>query len=91
MLCHLTRTAQSSLYPLTNFLIFVAPGGLALGAGHSLMLKIDGSVWATGVNQYGQLGDGSRKISLKPEVKMTQHGVTGGTAVTLDLKKNFRP
>ena len=32
---------------------------VAAGSLHSVMLKQDGSVWATGYNLYGQLGDGS--------------------------------
>ena len=34
---------------------------LAVAAGrcHSMVLKQDGSVWATGENDYGQLGDGT--------------------------------
>ena len=39
----------------------VSSGAKAVAAGsrHTLMLKQDGSVWATGYNEYGQLGDGS--------------------------------
>ena len=33
---------------------------IAAGSRHSIMLKQDGSVWATGYNRYGQLGDGRR-------------------------------
>jgi hypothetical protein len=29
------------------------------GAGHSVCVKSDGTVWATGLNSYGQLGDGT--------------------------------
>ena len=29
------------------------------GLGHTLALKQDGTVWAWGLNEYGQLGDGS--------------------------------
>jgi alpha-tubulin suppressor-like RCC1 family protein len=36
----------------------VEAGG-AEGGAHSLILKSDGTVWATGGNQYGQLGDGT--------------------------------
>ena len=32
---------------------------VAAGAAHSMVLKKDGSVWATGKNKYGQLGDGT--------------------------------
>jgi alpha-tubulin suppressor-like RCC1 family protein len=32
---------------------------IACGDGHSLFLKSDGSLWAMGNNQYGQLGDGT--------------------------------
>ena len=32
---------------------------VSAGSDHSMVLKQDGSVWATGWNEYGQLGDGS--------------------------------
>ena len=32
---------------------------IAAGNGHSMVLKGDGTVWATGSNYYGQLGDGT--------------------------------
>ena len=38
--------------------------GLALGEKHSMILKADGSVWATGRNEYGQLGDGTTSDRL---------------------------
>ena len=36
-------------------------GAQAISAGdeHSMLLKRDGSVWATGDNEHGQLGDGT--------------------------------
>ena len=42
--------------------IEVVSGGakaVAAGAGHSIMLNQDGSVWSSGRNLFGQLGDGS--------------------------------
>jgi alpha-tubulin suppressor-like RCC1 family protein len=39
---------------------------LAGGQGHSLALKSDGSVWAWGLNQDGQLGDGTNTDSSTP-------------------------
>ena len=38
---------------------------ISAGRRHSVVLKKDGSVWATGYNRYGQLGDG---FSTKREV-----------------------
>ena len=32
---------------------------MAAGYAHSMVLKTDGNLWATGLNRYGQLGDGS--------------------------------
>ena len=32
---------------------------VAAGFGHSMVLTQEGSVWATGANLFGQLGDGS--------------------------------
>ena len=39
----------------------VHAGAQAIAAGgyHSMVLKADGTVWATGDNRYGQLGDGT--------------------------------
>ena len=32
---------------------------IAAGMWHSMVLKTDGTVWVTGYNKYGQLGDGT--------------------------------
>ncbi len=47
---------------------FIYYSAIAAGSGHSFGLKTDGSLWAWGWNQYGQLGDGSftnRQIPIK--------------------------
>jgi len=49
----------------------VAAGGNA----HSLFLKSDGSLWAMGDNNYGQLGDGSYNNTNQPEL-IVAGGVT---------------
>ncbi|MDR2560491.1 MAG: Ig-like domain-containing protein [Holophagales bacterium] len=36
------------------------PTAIAAGDGHSLTIKDDGTLWAWGRNQYGQLGDGTQ-------------------------------
>ena len=44
------------------------------GGGHSLGLKLDGSVWAWGDNVYGQIGDGTAVNRMTP-VMVTNLGV----------------
>ena len=34
---------------------------VAAGGSHSMVLKQDGSIWATGSNEFGQFGDNSAK------------------------------
>jgi alpha-tubulin suppressor-like RCC1 family protein len=40
--------------------------GIAAGAGHTIVLKKDGTVWAWGNNRFGQLGDGTTADHLTP-------------------------
>ena len=40
---------------------------IAGGCGHSLFFKSDGSLWAMGDNEYGQLGDGTYNSANLPE------------------------
>ena len=47
---------------------------VAAGMSHSLLLRKDGSVWATGKNDHGQLGDGTM-ISKKVFVKVVSSGI----------------
>ncbi|WP_225414668.1 RCC1 domain-containing protein [Stigmatella hybrida] len=49
-------------------LVTSSPVTKALSAGntHSLALRTDGSVWAWGVNTYGQLGNGTQTLSTVP-------------------------
>jgi alpha-tubulin suppressor-like RCC1 family protein len=41
---------------------------IAGGYFHTLLLKSDGSLWAMGFNQYGQLGDGTVNQTNRPEL-----------------------
>ena len=61
----------------------------AAGTRHSLVVKIDGSLWAFGFNDYGQLGDGS-KISKSAPVKIMDDvvAVSAGSGHSLALKKD---
>jgi alpha-tubulin suppressor-like RCC1 family protein len=40
---------------------------IAAGNNHNLFLKSDGSLWAMGYNNYGQLGDGTLNATNRPE------------------------
>ena len=51
------------------------------GYRHSMVLKRDGTVWATGWNNWGQLGDGTR-ISKTTFVKVVSSGQCGTTVWT---------
>ena len=43
---------------------------IAAGGEHSMVLKTDGAVWATGWNHFGQLGDGT-EIDKKTFMKVS--------------------
>ncbi len=48
---------------------------IAAGEDHSLFLKSDGSLWAMGDNEFGQLGDGTLNSTNRPE-RIVASGVT---------------
>ena len=60
-------TSQAAL-TVTN----IAQGSMA---DHSLFLKSDGSLWAMGSNQYGQLGDGTDNEYTNQPVQIVSAGV----------------
>ena len=68
--------AVKPIFPLSVFLkhfLFAGVVALSLGISHSIILKQDGSVWATGFNSYGQLGDES-KSDKRDFVKVVSSG-----------------
>jgi chitodextrinase len=59
----------------------ISSGGtaLAVGVGHTMILKGNGSLWATGLNNYGQLGDGTTDSKSTP-VEVIPSGITAVSA-----------
>jgi hypothetical protein len=57
---------------------------VACGGGHTLAIKGDGSLWAWGANQYGQLGDGTTERRLTP-VKVMDHVVAVSAGLNFSL------
>ena len=73
-----TRTAQASVDSYK-----------AAGAGriHNLAIKTDGSLWAWGSNEYGQLGDGTNTTRLNPVKVMDNVAVvSAGSSHNLAVK-----
>lgn len=55
---------------------------ISMGDGHALALKKDGTVWAWGMNNMGQLGDGTISYDHAPEGKPDPAMVKGLTGIT---------
>ncbi len=63
---------------------------IAAGQFHSLFLKSDGSLWAMGYNWDGELGDGTRSNTNRPEQIVTRGvaAIAGGGFHSLFLKSD---
>ena len=66
--------AQAIVYVIQNNEKAVAVPHIAQGMGFTVILKSDGTVWATGLNSNGQLGDGTIENKTKPvQVKIDEN------------------
>nr|MBF0102519.1 PKD domain-containing protein [Desulfobacterales bacterium] len=66
-------------------------GEIACGPSHTVALKQDGTVWAWGKNEYGQLGDGTQQDRLTPvQVSGISNviDIEAGLAHTIALKED---
>jgi alpha-tubulin suppressor-like RCC1 family protein len=71
----------------TATVILVAVKSVAAGDGHSMILKSDGTLWAWGLNLWGELGDGSTTNRLSPFQTMSGvSAVSAGNGYTMILK-----
>jgi len=64
---------------------------VAAGDQHTMVVKQDGSLWATGWNKYGQLGDGSIESNKNSFVKVISSGVkavAAGSYHTMVVKQD---
>jgi alpha-tubulin suppressor-like RCC1 family protein len=63
---------------------------VAAGTFHSLFLKGDGSLWAMGENNAGQLGDGTFSNTNRPEIIVASNvtAIAAGNDVSLFLKSD---
>ena len=63
---------------------------IAAGYHHSLFIKSDGSLWGMGVNQYGELGDGTFNTTNRPEqiVASNVTAIAAGDEDSLFLKSD---
>lgn len=80
MVCAVSlQTATAPAQPV----IRVAAGGF-----HSLFLKADGSLWAMGLNYYGELGDNTFNSTNRPEMIVSSNvtAIAGGGFHSLFLK-----
>ena len=59
-------TSNKVVTPIKNSSLF-GVASVAAGRFHSLALKTDGTLWAWGANDRGQLGDGTTNMSPKPK------------------------
>jgi len=75
------NSSDGGLY-YTNRPEMIVPSGvtaIAAGYSHSLFIKSDGSLWAMGLNLFGQLGDGTSNFaSIAPEQIVPGSGSAGG-------------
>lgn len=66
---------------------FVLVKSISIGGNHTMILKDDNSLWATGLNTFGQLGDGTTINKAIPVQIMTDvKAVSAGTDHTMILK-----
>jgi alpha-tubulin suppressor-like RCC1 family protein len=81
--------AASLFLSLAATSLHAAGPAISAGEAHSLFLKTDGTVWATGGNYSGELGNGTTTDNFNPEQVLTGvQVVSAGGSHSLFLKKD---
>ncbi|MBI3078556.1 MAG: RCC1 repeat-containing protein, partial [Deltaproteobacteria bacterium] len=73
------NTAMQVSTPAGPFIAVAAGGESGTGAGHSLALRNDGTVWAWGRNAFGQVGDGTTGTDRLAPVQVQMRDPTNPT------------
>ena len=76
----------------TNFSMMDTVSKISVGANHILMIKKDGTVWALGENESGQLGNGNKEKSLIYPVQVIGltdvEEISAGNGFSIAVKKD---
>ncbi len=74
---------------VTPIRVMEGAAAISAGTGHSLFLKQDGSVWASGENEDGRLGDGTTSDKSRPvPIIKNVEAISAGFGHSLFLKKD---
>ena len=74
---------------VTPIRVMEGAAAISAGTGHSLFLKHDGSVWASGENEDGRLGDGTTSDKSRPvPIMKNVEAISAGFGHSLFLKKD---
>lgn len=79
----ITTPSSAQISELTGATAIAVSGGSgAITSGYTVLLKQDGTVWAWGHNEYGQLGDGTTTNRLNANLKCNREGCIPGDGTT---------
>jgi len=89
-MCRIRVTDDDGNSRVDSILVVIKQGKtIAAGGGHSLMIKPDGTLWACGFNDNGQIGDGTIGNKATPVMIMSNvHSISAGSAHSLILKSD---
>src|SRR5438477_5902034 len=75
---HVESLLPEQVFPVTQPVTTVT--SIAAGEDHSLFIKSDGSLWAMGYSQFGQLGDGALNFSTNRPEQIVSGNVVAAAA-----------